>query len=173
MSPIHRRGDGRAEAGPTWGHLVERQIQEAQQRGDFDDLPYRGQRLPLPDDTYAGEMALAFSMLRHAGLAPPWIEANKEVRRLLAERERALARVRAAGGLPSSLGRRRHAELIGAINKAVDRLNAEAPTEAQHRIRLSLTAELAAFDAAWSGGGATAGPGDSPGPTRVGRNGRT
>ena len=53
-------------------------------------------RLPIEDDSAAGERALGFRVLRNAGVAPPWIEADKEVRDLLAQRDALLARAAAA-----------------------------------------------------------------------------
>jgi hypothetical protein len=139
---------GQRQVAPTWESLVDRQIREAMEDGRFDDLPHQGEPLPVEDETYAGEWALAFRMLRNAGVAPPWIEADKEVRELLARRD---ALVDRAGGL-SSLGRERDRaaleRLVGQINAAVARLNAEAPTTRQHRAPLRLEAELARFDAA-------------------------
>lgn len=68
--------------------LVERQIREAMEAGAFDDLPHTGSRLPLEDDSAAGDWAQAYRMLRNAGAAPPWIESDKAVRSLLDERDR-------------------------------------------------------------------------------------
>jgi DnaJ homologue, subfamily C, member 28, conserved domain len=70
--PIRRDGEGKPAVGPTWESLTERLIREAMERGEFDDLPYKGERLPIDDDTYAGDKALAFHVLRNAGAAPPW-----------------------------------------------------------------------------------------------------
>ena len=139
---------GVRQVAPTWESLVDRQIREAMEDGRFDDLPHHGERLPVEDETYAGEWALAFRMLRNAGVAPPWIEADKEVRELLARRDAVLAR--AAGA--TSFGRTRERAalegLVVQINAAVARLNAEAPTPRQHRAPLRLEDELARFDAA-------------------------
>ena len=104
---VHRRGpDGRMEVGPDWETLIERQIREAQAEGKFQDLPHQGEPLPNDDNPYAGERALAFHVLRNAGVAPPWIEADKEVRELLAKRDAIVARA-AAGTAPSPSWRRR------------------------------------------------------------------
>ena len=139
---------GQRQVAPTWESLVDRQIREAMEDGRFDDLPYRGEPLPVEDETYAGEWALAFRMLRNAGIAPPWIEADKEVRELLARRDALVAR--AAGS--SRLGRQRDRaalqRLVLEVNAVVARLNAEAPTSRQHRLPLRLETELARFDAA-------------------------
>jgi hypothetical protein len=138
--PNRLDAEGRRQIAPTW---------EAMEAGEFDDLPFRGERLPLVDDTYAGDRAMAFHVLRNAGVAPPWIEADKEIRALLARRDAILAR--AAEPSTSTLARRRRrAELealVTTVNAAIGRLNAEAPTDRQHRRPLVLADELAGLDA--------------------------
>lgn len=54
------------------------------EEGAFEDLPYRGERLLIEDDTAAGGWAMAHRTLLNAGAAPPWIESDKEARRQLA-----------------------------------------------------------------------------------------
>ena len=51
--------------------LIERKIREAMEDGAFEGLPHQGARLPLEDDSAAGDWALAHRMLRNAGAAPP------------------------------------------------------------------------------------------------------
>ena len=127
--------------------LIERQIREAMEDGRFDDLPHQGQRLPLEDDAAAGDWALAFRMLRNAGVAPPWIEADKAVRDLLQARERLFERARRAQ--PASRQRLRAdlERLVRDLDRAIARVNAEAPTDRQHRRPLVLAEELARLDA--------------------------
>src|SRR5690348_6615178 len=91
-----QRDPSRSERQELRETLIERQIREAMADGRFDDLPHQGERLPIQDDSAAGEWALAFHMLRNAGVSPPWIAADKEVRDLLAARDRLFARARAA-----------------------------------------------------------------------------
>ena len=138
MSPEHRKPDGTRKVGPTWESLVERQIREAMEEGAFDALPHQGSRLPIEDDSAAGEWALAYRMLRDAGAAPPWIEADKEVRTRMAELDVAVARASAATGMARSRRRDDVVRLVGAINGAIERLNAEAPTDRQHRRPLDI-----------------------------------
>ncbi len=138
---------------PTWESLVERQLREAMEAGEFDDLPHQGRPLPKDDDAYAGDWAMAFRMLRNAGAAPPWIEADKEVRRLLAQRDALLARVAASPTSRPAAGRSDRTtleRLVRQVNAAIARLNAEAPTDRQHRRPLDLAAELDRLDAAAS-----------------------
>jgi hypothetical protein len=127
--------------------LIDKQIREAIADGRFDDLPYRGERIPLEDETYTGEMAMAFHILRNAGVAPPWIEADKEVRALLDRRDAIHRRAAAASPIARSRYRKDLEQVVVAINAAVARLNAEAPTDRQHRRPLRLADELARFDA--------------------------
>lgn len=142
---------GHRQVAPTWESLVERQIREAMEAGKFDNLPFQGQPLPKEDDAYAGDWALAYHVLRNNRMAPPWIEADKDARALLDRREAIIARA-ASGPAPTSLARQRDRaaleELVIAINAAVARLNAEAPTDRQHRRPLVLAEELARYDEA-------------------------
>jgi hypothetical protein len=150
--PIRRDAEGKLTAAATWESLSERLIREAMERGEFDDLPYRGRRIPLEDDTYAGSAALGFHVLKNAGVAPPWIEADKEVRRLLEARDRLLERATEA---KTQIARERLrgelANVVVAANAAIERLNAEAPTPAQHRRRLDLSAQMDQLEAAIRG----------------------
>ena len=149
---VHRRGpDGRMEVGPDWESLIERQIREAMQEGRFDSLPHQGEPLPNDDNPLAGDWGLAFHLLRNAGVAPPWIQADKEVRELLERRDTILARA-AAGPAPSPTARRRDRaaleDLVIRVNAAIARLNVEAPTDRQHRRPLAVADVLARYDEA-------------------------
>jgi hypothetical protein len=149
---VHRRdAEGRMQVGPDWETLIERQVREAMQQGKFDGLPYQGEPLPDDDNPYAGDRALAFHMLKSAGVAPPWIEADKEVRDLLARRDALVARA-AAGPAPTTYALRRDRaaleELVARINAAVAQVNAGAPTTRQHRRPLVLADEIARYDEA-------------------------
>lgn len=136
---------------PSRESLIDRQIREAAESGAFDDLPYRGERIPLEDDSAAGDWALAHRMLRNANMAPPWIETDKEVRTLLERRARLLERAGRSSALQRPRDRAELTRLVGTINATIFRLNHEAPTHRQHRRRLDLDAELAALAAAHEG----------------------
>ena len=144
-----RDAEGKLSVGPTWESIVERQIREAMEEGAFDELPYHGEPLPVEDDAAAGERALGFRILRNAGVAPPWIEADKEVRVLLADRDALLARSAHAGEPARPRLRRELEGIVLAANRAIERLNSEAPTERQHRRLLGLGDELARLEAAF------------------------
>ncbi len=144
-----RDAEGRLQVGSSWESLVDRQIREAMEEGKFDDLPHRGRPLPNDDNPYAADWALAYHVLRNAGTAPPWIEADKEVRELLDRRDALLARA-AARAVTSTFARSRDLavleDLVASINAAIDRVNAEAPTPRQHRRALVLADEIARYD---------------------------
>ena len=138
---------------PSRESLIDRQIREAQETGAFDDLPHQGRKLPLVDDSAAGEWALAYRMLKSANFAPPWIEADKEVRALLARRDAVLERAPRSSAIGRKRDRDELTQIVRAANEAILRVNHEAPTERQHRRPLDLEAELATLDQAHAGDG--------------------
>ena len=147
-----KRPDLRNPFAPSREALIDRQIREAQEAGAFDNLPYQGERLPLDDDSAAGEWALAFRMLKGANFAPPWIESDKEARALLARRDAILDRATRSSVITRKVDRDELTEVVRAANEAIRRLNSEAPTPRQHRRLLDLEAELAALDRLHDGG---------------------
>jgi hypothetical protein len=147
MSPRYRDPDGKWAVEPTHEGHIERLIREAQERGDFDDLPLHGKPIPLDENPFAGDMALAYTMLRNASVSPPWIEADKDARRILADRDRLVDRATHAPTQARGGFRREMEAIVAAYNAAVARLNAAAPTTRQHRRPMVLADELAGLDA--------------------------
>jgi hypothetical protein len=125
--------------------LIDRKIREAQEAGAFDNLPFQGEPLPLVDDSAAGDWALAYRMLKGARFAPPWIETDKEVRALLAERETILERAPRSSAVGRQRDREQLRQVVETANRAITRLNHEAPTYRQHRRLLDLDRELEAL----------------------------
>jgi DnaJ family protein C protein 28 len=72
-----------------WESWIDHQIREAQDRGEFDDLPGKGKPLDLVANPYARDQELAFKVLKDAGYAPDWIELDKALRGKI-ERARAV-----------------------------------------------------------------------------------
>ena len=134
------------EYGDAREHYIDRLIREAQERGEFDDLPHHGRPLPRPAGPGAGEWELAFSMLRNAGMAPPWIEADKECRRIRSERDALMERARHASPASHGWYRKRLKELVASHVRSTAALNASAPGERRHRRPMDLSAELAALE---------------------------
>jgi hypothetical protein len=100
--------------------------------------------MPLPDrsNPYVGEMGMAYDMLQDAGIAPPWIEADKEARALLARRDALFERAEHSSSAMRRTAERELAGIVARYNDAADRVTAEAPTPRQHRSRLVLSDEL-------------------------------
>ena len=136
---------------PSREKLIDRQIREAQEAGAFDDLPFQGERIPLVDDSAAGEWALAYRMLKGANFAPPWIETDKEIRALLARRDAIIERAPRSSALGRPRDRAEVERVVNDANRAIGRLNSEAPTERQHRRPLDLDRELDALARAHEG----------------------
>jgi len=88
--------------------LIERRIQTAIARGDFDHLPGAGKPLAFDDDPLvAPELRAALRLLKNAGYVPPELAQLAEVNQLLGAVSRA--------GLPEderSAGRRRLRSLL-------------------------------------------------------------
>lgn len=61
-------------------HWMEQMIQEAQKRGEFDNLPGKGKPLNLhQSDPFAGPDELVYRTLKEAGFAPEWVELRKKI----------------------------------------------------------------------------------------------
>jgi hypothetical protein len=68
---------------PGYDKIVEERIRAAQQNGEFDNLPGRGQPLPLEDDSHIPEdLRIAYKILKNADCLPPEIQEKKEIRQL-------------------------------------------------------------------------------------------
>lgn len=84
--------------GKRFQDYIEEIIQEATERGEFDNLAGMGKPLNLDDDNpYSGEKAAGYRLLKNNGYAPPEIELHKEIRRERARSEQKLERLRSRG----------------------------------------------------------------------------
>src|SRR5260370_35326981 len=121
-----RRGEAQGQTtgkyrGKRFFDYVEEQIREAQVRGEFDNLPGSGKPLDLDSNQFAGDKALAYSMLKQNGFAPPEIELAKEIRSESEKPEPKLPKLRRRGNslrtrrIPPSAGEKR------AFNVAVEK----------------------------------------------------
>jgi hypothetical protein len=70
--------------GPHYESALDRQIREAQERGDFDDLPGMGKPLPGSGEHYDEEWWLKNWVAREnlTGLLPPSLALRKEIEEL-------------------------------------------------------------------------------------------
>ena len=76
---VRRDGDQVRTIG-SYENWLEQSIREAQQRGEFDNLSGQGKPQDLTVDPNAGDWDSGFRILKNNGLAPAWIEADKEIR---------------------------------------------------------------------------------------------
>ncbi len=61
--------------------IAEERIRAAQESGEFDDLPGRGEPLDLEDDAHVPpELKMAWRVLKNAGCLPPELEAEREIK---------------------------------------------------------------------------------------------
>ncbi|MEW6566832.1 MAG: DnaJ family domain-containing protein [Chloroflexota bacterium] len=126
-----------------WSRLAEDRLRRAIEAGEFDGLAGAGKPLVLDDDSMVDpEWRLAFHLLRSAGLAPLWVELDKEVRQGVARLQAGLARAARHG--PNSLHWRatveQAARQLAALNRLIDERNLRAPSLLQ-RPHLSLESE--------------------------------
>lgn len=134
-----------------WRGLVEQRIQEGLERGMFDNLRGAGKPLNLDEDALVPEdMRMAFRLLRSNGLAPLWVELNKEIRDDVARLERFRAFVHARWEQTNAIQRDHHRrEYIGRvheINGKILNYNILAPSSSVHFATLILDDELTKFD---------------------------
>ncbi len=151
-----------------WENAVDKQIREAIERGDFDNLSGNGKPLDLNFNPFVPEeMRQAFRILENAGVAPDWIEQDKEIRaekRALEEMIRDQAqwqRERAARSRSHSphqiIAEREHLkrsrdrvsarfrERAVLLNKLIDTFNLKAPNSGVHHARIQIETEIKRF----------------------------
>ncbi len=145
-----RAGSGRRAAG-DWQGLVEQRIQEGMEQGLFDNLRGAGQPLNLDEDRFVpDDMRMAFRMLRSSGLAPLWVDMNKEIREDIARMHRFRAHVHSQWTRISSIEREHrrdeYVQRVKEINSKILSYNIIAPSSSVHIGLLLLDEELGKFD---------------------------
>ncbi len=110
---------------------VEDQIREAQERGDFSNLPGEGKPLHLEDETHLGERALGYHLLKSNGFAPTEVELAKEIRQ---EQERAEVRLERVKHLSKRL-RARRVPPFASEKRAFNTTAAKAASEYERTLR--------------------------------------
>ncbi len=144
-----------------WEGVVDKQIRDAIERGEFDHLAGSGKPIDLGENPFVPrDWRLAYKVMQDAGVSPEWIEDDREIRRELARlaawiersarslREQAM---RARGLTPDQMisehkrltkERDRICELYRArateLNRQIDMFNLKAPVaRLQHpRVRV-------------------------------------
>lgn len=153
---------GRKDQRESWQSYIEKQIRAAQERGEFANLPGAGRPLELDVNPFAGDRALAYSLLKANGVAPREVALGREVDEDLARAEAIVGDLRrrrdqlARRLLPPFPSERRaynvlrgkcevrYEEALKTINSKILSLNIAAPT-ALHRQLLDVEARMRAF----------------------------
>ena len=171
MATLSEPETGRTEEAKRsrdWESWVDQKIREAQERGQFDNLPGRGKPLDLTPNPYAQGQELAFKILKDAGYAPEWIEVDKAIRMHLEQARATLVRKRTwrearlhelAGKADSWSEAERRRTLAGwqdavaafeleleAINREIGELNLKVPSACFQRARVDAARELARLE---------------------------
>ena len=144
-----------------WGKLIEQKIREAQEAGEFDNLPKKGQLDYSDESGIPEDMRLAMRMLKAQGFAPDWIEQDKALRTRLDHARQAIARSwlwyksrlnQALSGEERTLAdhewkraRDQFEETIGQINREVFNFNLRVPSIHLQRLPLRLSEEYGAL----------------------------
>lgn len=159
----------RPQDAQDWESWIDQQIREAQERGEFDNLPGKGRPLDLTANPFAGDQELAFKILKDAGCAPEWIELDKTVRTRLAQARAVLARAwewrerrlreladRSDGWAEAERGRVLAGWLravttfegeVAAINRQIAELNLKVPAPRFQRLKVDAAREVARLEA--------------------------
>ncbi len=79
MSPVRKQDDLRSRPIEEWDNWIEKEIQEAMERGEFSNLPGQGKPIRIESNPFDPSMDLAYSRLKNAGYAPTWMELDREI----------------------------------------------------------------------------------------------
>jgi DnaJ family protein C protein 28 len=148
----------------NWDEIVERQIAEAQERGEFDDLPGKGKPLDLMENPFADPgWRMAYKILQDHGFTLDWIELDKGIRaeleacrgQLLQSKhwyEQSMAQLGYQESRWAEAERIRvqytweqaleiFADQVAQINKKIELLNLKVPLVSLQRLKISVDEE--------------------------------
>lgn len=110
---------GRRRPGQSWDSIIDEKIRKAQEQGDFDNLSGAGRPIPIDENPYAGDKAMAYSVLKSNNAAPAEVAYGQEVDALLMRAETIRAELRSRRAVFVSNPRQSSAN-IRAFNKIQD-----------------------------------------------------
>ena len=131
-----------------WENAIDKQIREAEERGDFDNLPGRGR--PLRVESWDDEWGLAFHVLKQAGETLPWIALGRDIEDAQVKLQRML---REAPTLPlaeRARARERYLREAAALDKLLEEYAFLVPVRHLERGRLPVHVARTQWDAAIS-----------------------
>ena len=125
--------------------LTEKNIREAIEKGEFDNLPGKGQPLDLSENPFEDpDLRTVHRLLRNAGFAPAWIEERKDIE---AQFELARTTLSRAWGLYAPDGKSPNADAwernvtefraqVAELRRRVHIYNLKAPSNIFHKRQL-------------------------------------
>ncbi len=156
---VNRRGH--VLTGANYKSVVDQLIEEALERGDFDDLPGKGKPLDIDENPFAGDMQLAYKMLKDNNYTLPWIEDRKEVYKSIDTLREKMERqwtlfgpqvIAMARGGQSGMAQRRWTALtvqwqteIELLNRRIQEVNHAIPVRRLEILKLDSTIEMSRF----------------------------
>ena len=68
---------------PGFDKIIEERIKKAQEKGKFENLPGKGEKIVFEDDkNIPEELRLSYKILKDAGFVPPEVQLRKEIREI-------------------------------------------------------------------------------------------
>jgi len=129
-----------------WENAVDKQIREAEERGEFDNLPGRGQPLHLED--WDAEWGIAYHVLKQAGETLPWIALGRDIEAAQTRLRGMLAQVRRIAPAEPQCARERYLREAAAVDKMLEEYAFLVPVRHLERGRLPPHIAAAQFDTA-------------------------
>jgi DnaJ homolog subfamily C member 28 len=128
--------------------LVEKKIREAMEKGEFDDLPGKGEPLDLAENPFEDPaLRTVHRLLRNAGFAPAWIEARKDIDAELERAREILNRARRIYGEQSGRPEwdrvvKEFREKVANLNERIKVYNLKTPAMVFQRVLIDADAEI-------------------------------
>jgi DnaJ family protein C protein 28 len=122
--------------------MAERQLREAIENGEFDDLPGKGEPIDLKENPFEDpDLRTVHRLMRNAGFAPAWIEERKDIDAQLEAARTKLSRAWVlfgkGGKSPSDPDWDRNVkefrDNVGELNQRTRIYNLKAPAAVFHR----------------------------------------
>ena len=149
---------------------VNKQIEEAMERGEFTNLPGKGKPLKLDTNPYlTPQTRMVNRLLKENGFAPRWVELEKEIKQKKAQLERILINLKARRERLSSIVQQyphrrevisqtfeqeraramaQYSEKLENLNRKIQRVNLLMPTRNRQYALINQAQALAHFQEA-------------------------
>ena len=149
---------------------VNKQIEEAMERGEFADLPGKGKPIRLDTNPFLTPQArMTNRLLKENGFVPPWVELEKEIKREKAQLERVLINLKARRERLATIGQQyphrhgvirrtfeheraraiaQYSEKLENLNRKIQRVNLLMPTRNRQYALINQAQALARFQKA-------------------------